>query len=435
MDMSGTILGEWGQRALPTMIERELDLTSYARLRPPKIIVLTGFRRTGKTYLTLLLARSLLRTMTREQVVYLNFEDERIPRRTQFLTGLLPAIRQYSTQDVEYLLLDEIQDMPDWSRWLRRVYDAGAVRLVVTGSSSKMSSREIPTELRGRFLQVNLFPLSFPEFLKFRGLAFELNQVESLPDEKARMLRALCEYVRLGGLPEIVLAVESRKTELAHSYYQTVVRRDIIERHRIRNEEGLKALMRLLLDSTHYTVSKLHNTLKSLHYDLGKATLQRFIGAIENTYFLFSLPAFYPSIKNQMQHPRKAYLIDNIFISSLSSRFSRNQGRLYENLVAIELLRRYAQNPEVDLHYWKNVQHEEVDFVVRQNTQVSQLIQVCADLSDPDTRKREFRALVKASRELKCTNLLVLTEDYEATERFKDRGIRCLPLWKWLLSS
>jgi len=434
-DIVRTLALEWSRRRLPAMVGRDLDLAGYANITPAKIVAVSGFRRVGKTYAMLLLAERLLETLSREEVVYLNFEDERIPLRTETLTGLLPALKQANARPVRFLLLDEVQAVPDWSRWVRRVYDTEDVRFFISGSSSRMSAAEIPTELRGRFLLVKVFPLSFAEFLRFRNLAIDLKAVAFLADEKARLLRALDEYLRWGGLPEIVLADNDRRLEVAQSYYQTVVRRDIVERNRIKNDEAMKALLRLLVNSVAYTVTKLHNTLRSLNYVVGKTTLQRYLSYIEDSYFTFSLTAFAPSVKDQLQHPRKTYFIDNVFITSLSTRFSHSTGRLYENLVAVELLRRAAARPETELHYWKNALHEEVDFVLRNGTRVEQLIQVCSDLTDPDTRKREVRALLKAGRELKCRRLLVITDDYDAVERTKGGTVVFIPLWKWLLAS
>jgi predicted AAA+ superfamily ATPase len=211
------------------------------------------------------------------------------------------------------------------------------------------------------------------------------------------------------------------------------MRRDIIERYKIKNEETLKALLRLLLNSTSYSISKLYNTLKSLGYGIGKTTLQHYLGYIESSYFIFSVPIFSYKIKDQMQYARKVYFIDNSFINTISTRFSKNYGRLYENVVAVSLFKKYHGN----VYYWKNAQKEEVDFIVKDDFKVNQIIQVCYDISDFSTKEREVRALLKASKELKCKDLMVITEDYEKEERVEwfgiKRKIKFIPLWKWLL--
>jgi len=432
-DIIKTILYEWKERKLPELISREIDLLDYTKIKPSKIIVVTGFRRVGKTYLILHLIEKLLKDRTREEVVYINFEDERIPAKTEFLSLLLPMTKQIFDKEVKFLFLDEIQNIPNWSKWLRRVYDNEDIRIFVSGSSSKMSSKEIPTELRGRFFEVNLFPLSFREFLNFKNLMFDLKEIDYVEDKKAGVLKALNEYLLYGGLPEIVLSQENKRIEIAHSYYQTVIRRDIIERHKIKNEEALKALLRLLLDSLNYSISKLYNTLKSLNYEIGKTTLQNYLNYIENSYLLFSVPIFSYKIKDQMQYPRKIYFIDNIFINTISTKFSKNYGRIYENVVAVTLFKKLGDS----IHYWKSLQKEEVDFIVKDGFKVKQLIQVCYNLGDIATKTREVRALLKASKELKCKNLLIITEDYEDEERAAwfgtKRKIKFIPLWKWLL--
>ncbi|MGB9721252.1 MAG: ATP-binding protein [bacterium] len=430
-----TILLEWQKKKLPEIIKREIDLSHYLRMKPAKIIVVTGFRRVGKTYSVLYLIKNLLQEISREEIIYINFEDERIPAKTEFLTKLIPGIRQLFEKEIKFLFLDEIQNIPHWTKWLRRIYDNENIRIFVSGSSSKMSGQEIPTELRGRFLEVKIFPLSFSEFLYFRNLNFDLKTIDYVAGEKARLLKNLEEYLKYGALPEIVLADEDKKIELAHSYFQTVIRRDIIERYGIRNEETLKAILRLLLNSKSYSISKIHNTLKSLNFEIGKATIQRYLSFIENSYFMISLPIFSYKIRDQLQYPRKVYFIDNIFITSISTKFSENMGRLYENLVAVELLRRQARNPLLELYYWRNIQHEEVDFVVKNDTKIEELIQVCYDIDDIDTKKREMRALFRAGNELKCDNLIVLTENYEGIEKYRNKKIEIFPLWKWLFNS
>lgn len=418
-----TLLAEWEQRKLPATIARDIGLADYAVLSPKKIVVVSGFRRTGKTFLLF----HLIASLEKKKVVYINFEDERIPVTTAFLTGLLPAIKEICGQ-IDYVFLDEVHVISQWSKWLRRVYDTESIRFFVTGSSSKMSSREIPTELRGRFLDICVFPLNFREFLRFRNASL----ADKTLDDKAHLGRMLHEFLIYGGLPEVVLMPEEKKIELLRGYFNTVIRRDIIERFHIRSEENLKALLRLLLGSTRYTISKLYNSLKSLQYEVGKSTLQTFIGYIESSYFMYSVPVMSPKVKAQMQWPRKLYFVDTGFISQLSGKFSKDMGRLYENAVFLELRRR--QKSDQDIFYWKNQQHEEVDFVIKQGLSVYQLIQVCYDVDDYDTKKREIKALYKASNELRCRNLIIITEGKEGTETYHGKKIHYVPLWEWLLS-
>ena len=429
-----TILAEWKGKDIPAVIPREINIRDYLNMKINKIIVLNGFRRVGKTYILYGLAHELLKSNSREEVIHINFEDERIPLKTEFLSSLLPTADEIFNKKIKYLFLDELHNIPNWSKWLRRTYDNQNMRIFVSGSSSRMSEEEIPTELRGRFLEIKILPLSFKEFLKFKKLSFDFKLLDYSEKEKPLILKALTEYLTYGGMPEIVLVDENKKFELAQSYYATVIKRDITERYNVKNEESLKALLKLLLDSKEYSISRSYNNLKSLGYEIGKSTLQKYISYIENSYFAFSLPIFSYKVKDQMQYAKKIYFIDNAFINSISTKFLNNFGRLYENIVAVELKRR-----KKECYYWKNMEKEEIDFVIKNDAKINQLIQVCYDITDPDTKKREIKALLKASKALKCNNLLVINQDYSGEENLEwfgiKRKIKFIPLWKWLLGT
>jgi hypothetical protein len=425
-----TILYEWKERKLPKIIRREKDLNEYLRVKPQKIIAITGFRRVGKTYLIFQLIKELLDKKDREEVIYVNFEDERIPLRTEILTNLLPIVKQTFQKFPETLFLDEIQEIPGWSKWTRRIYDQESARIFITGSSSKMSSREIPTELRGRCLEIKISPLSFKEFLRFKNIKIDFKTAPYSANEKAKVSKALEEYLLYGGMPEVVLTSVERKIEILQGYYKTVIRKDIAERFKIKNEEGLKALSLLILNSTSYSITKLYNTLKSLNYKIGKTTLLNYLSYIENSYFMESVFIFSYKIKDQLQHPRKIYFIDNGFITALSTKFSKDFGRLYENLVFQELKRRADYQTEI--FYWKNKANREVDFVLKKQSKITRLIQVCYDIDDPITRDREIKALLMASKDLKCNDLMIINQDIEKIEKIKMKEIKFVPLWKWL---
>ena len=431
--MDGTIkviLYYWIEKDLPEIKEREADLQEYLDILPGKIPVVTGFRRAGKSFIVYDLIKELLKKYSKEEVIYINFNDERIPHDTRFLSDLIPTIRSTFDKKIRYLFLDEIQEMPKWSKWLRRINDNEDIRIFVTGSSSKVSSREIPTELRGRALEIELYPLSFKEFLGFNEISVNLKDISYRENELAILRRYLDIYLKYGGMPEVVLAPESLKIEILQDYYRTVVARDVVERYDIKNEEALKAMIRLLINSSHYSVSKMNNTLKSLGHRIGKTTMMNYIGYLSSSYFLHPIEIFSTKVKDSMQYQRKPYFIDNGFITALSTRMGKDWGRKYENCVAVELMRRGFGD---ELYYWKNDRGWEVDFVLRTEEEVKKLIQVCYDIDNIETKNREIRALYNASRELGCEDLTIISRDTESVENYMDVRIKVIPLWRFLL--
>lgn len=402
-DILKTILYEWQERKLPKVIKRNIRIETKKDSFLRKAKVITGFRRTGKTYLLFSLVQKLLKTYNRKQIIYVNFEDERLPLKTKLLTKLLPAIREVFGQDPDYLFLDELQNIPYWSKWLRRILDQKEISIFVTGSSSKMSSFEMPTELRGRAWETKVSPLDFDEFLRFKRKTINWEKIKHLPDEKAKLNFLFNEYLLWGGLPEVVLTPEERKQELLQNYFQTVVRKEIIERFRIKNEEVLKSFLKLLINSTSFSVSKMYNNLKSLGFKVGKTTLNNYLSYIKSSYFLKELLFYSPKMKSQLQYPRKVYFIDNGFLTSLTTRFSKNYGRLFENFVFWHLTKENK-----NLFYYKNDRGEEIDFVLIKNGEIETLYQACFDLKDFETYQRETKSLLKAGKKFSCQNLYVI---------------------------
>lgn len=430
-DIIKTILYEWREEKLPTVLPRKIDLTTYLKLKVRKIVVVTGFRRSGKTFLIFSLIKKLLKKKNRENVIYINFEDERIPPKTEFLTQLLSTIKETFGHPPEFLFLDELPAIPNWNQWLRRIYDKERINLFVTGSSSKISSEEIPTGLRGRCLEEKIYPLSFGEFLNFKDIKVDFKNLDYLENQRAKVMKGLDEYLYFGGMPEVVLMDKTKKKELLRQYFSAVVRRDIAERFKIKNKEGLRSLLQLLLNSTSFSINRLCNNLKSTGLKIGKTTISRYISYIENSYFMESVPIFSYKIKDQMRLSRKNYFIDNGFINTLSLKFSKDFGRLYENLVFWELKRRFEGS---EIFYWRDEKQREIDFVIKKGLRPELLIQVCYDIGDFETKKRELLSLIKASDKLNCKNLLIITQDFENEEKIKGKIIKFVPLWKWLTS-
>jgi predicted AAA+ superfamily ATPase len=424
-----TLLYEWRDRTIPQVIPRELSIDLSSQPGTIHATVLTGFRRVGKTYLIYQAIETLLKTHSRQDVVYINFEDERmVPPETNLLTDLIPEIQALFGKKPAFLFLDELQIVPNWSKWVRRILDTEPIQLVITGSSSKMGSVELPTELRGRSLEMNVSPLSFREYLHFNGEVLEYDKIPFVKTEESRFRFLMDEYLTFGGLPAVVLTQQGKKQELLQSYFQTVIQRDIAERHHIGNDIALRTLLKLLLNSPTITISKLHNSLKSMGIPVGKSTVDNYLTYIKNSYFMNELYIHTPSVINQTQYPRKTYFVDTGFITALSTKFSKNSGRLFENIVFQKLAHKFDE-----IYYYKDNRGYEVDFITRDAEEITGLYQVCYDLSDEDTRNREVRSLVKAGESLHCDNLSIITLDHPDNRQIP-REIKIIPAAEFFLA-
>lgn len=399
-----TLLYEWKDRKLPVIIARDTHIDVLLPEGVNNATVITGFRRVGKTYLVLEAVEELLRTYSREEVIYLNFEDERIINpTTDLLTDLIPEIQAVYGDKPKYLFIDEVQLVPNWSKWVRRMLDNESFRIFLTGSSSKMSSAELPTELRGRAWEVKVSPLNFSEFLRFKRKTVDFEKIAFVQDEVARFNFLFEEYLTFGALPAVVLTPQEKKQELLQSYFQTMVRKDIAERHKIENDTTLRTLLKLLLNSSYITITKLFNSLKSMGIPVGKETVDNYLSYIETSYFMNELFIFTPVVINQLQYPRKVYFIDTGFMTALSTKFSKNMGRLFENVVFHKLSQKHET-----MYYYEN-KSSEVDFAILDAGVTTALYQVCYDLTDEETRNREVKSLLKAGESLHCTNLSIIT--------------------------
>ena len=412
------ILKENENISIKDLKDRDFDVASLIQKKLNKIITLTGFRRVGKTYLLFL----VMEEIKNEFFVYFNFEDERIPETTEVLTELIYAIEELYNKQPTYLFFDEIHIIPGWRKFLRRILDK-EYKIFVTGSSSKLGLKEIPTELRGRTINYTLFPLSFLEYLNFKEV--EMDRLLALKEIEIK--RIFREYLTFGGFPEIYDSDEIERKEVIQEYFRTLVQRDLIERFNIREDALLNDTVKLLLNSLTVSISKMTKTLQSMGYRCSKNTISNYISYLEKSFFLFQVMYYSRNVKDQMQYPRKIYIIDNGFLKYLALR--PGESRILENIVAVELKRR-----GYEFFYWKSGKGEEIDFVLMENGIATQLIQVSVDISQPDTRDREVRALRKGMKHFGKNKGLILT--YEAEEIIQQNGyeIEVRPVWKWLLN-
>jgi predicted AAA+ superfamily ATPase len=424
------IIEEFHKEGIPDMFRREVDVP----LDINKAVSFIGLRRSGKTYILYQIARELMEKAGKEEIFYINFEDERLEGITT--NDLTKIVELYYKKNPDakksYLLFDEIQEVPGWEKFIRRLLEKNAYRIFITGSSSKMLSKEISTALRGRSLPFRIFPLSFREYLAAKEIVFEPPLIEK---EKGRIKGALDEYLQFGGFPEILNFPEPVKIRTLREYTDMIIYKDLVERYGIEKIGAMKFLMKSVVQnfSKEISIRKLRNFLISSGIKLSKNKVYEYFSYLEDSGFVYVLRKFGHGVREVEGSVPKIYIADVGFASVYGK---SDTGRRFENVVAIELMRRKSLlNPLMESTYFKTADGSEVDFVVSEGEKVRQLIQVCYSLDDMGTKERELRSLLRASGDLKCKDLLVITADSESEESHGGKAVRFIPLWKWLLGN
>jgi predicted AAA+ superfamily ATPase len=425
------LLAEWFASSLPLFINRDIPENLFENRH---ILSLAGVRRSGKTYIFYQIIDQLKKTIPNTNIIYIDFEDDRLlPIDGNEIKELLNVYYQYFQCEETfpiYLFLDEVQNIPNWDKSVRRIFDREQnVQLAITGSSSKLLSSEIATALRGRTLSQYISPLSFKEFLRFKKVEVENLENISYSPQKNQILRLFNEFLEFGSFPQVVLS--EKKIQILQEYYRAIFYRDIVERYQIRQIKVFESFIKLIIQAmaSRFSFGKINNTLASIGYKVGKATLIDYMAKIESAFLAFQVPIYAYSVKDQLQYPRKVYVIDNGLRNAVTFRFSQDRGRLLENVVFNQLYRQ-ADN---EIYYWANKNGLEVDFVVRQGTSVVSLIQVCESLSDPKTAEREIKALKKAMNEFDLDTATILTYDDSGKKTIDNKHINIKPIWLWLL--
>ncbi len=431
-----TVLEKWNfwKREIDTGNKRIITEKLFPVLKYDKVITIVGVRRSGKSYILRQFVKKLIeKRVPKEDILIINFEEPAFEGSN--LRLLLKIYESYKEiikpKGKPYIFLDEIQEVKNWEKFVRSLNERKEAHLILTGSSSKLMSEEMGSILTGRQLTFEVFPLSFKEFLIFNNLTIKSEKQIYLNADYIK--KYVWEYVNYGGFPEVVLTEnEEIKNKIIFEYYNTIINRDIVERFKIRSIEKMRSLARYYFSniSSLITYRKLSKFLK-----IPVETISRFSEYLQTAKLIFFIYRFSFSLKEQENSPRKIYCIDNGLFTSLGFRFIENRSKLLENLIAIEVLRRkfYGYN-SLEIYYWKDYKQREVDFVLKEGAKIKQLIQVCYSLDDYNTKEREIKSLIKASEELKCNNLLIITWDFEGEEKIKGKNIIYKPLWSWLLS-
>lgn len=383
------------------------------------VTVVTGVRRSGKSYLLRQTAKKLIESgVPKKNILIINFEDPRFEGTTNKILESLFNLYQKNLDPKGqiYVILDEIHRVPEWERWVRMMHELEKAKIIISGSNSHLLSREWGTVLTGRHLDITVYPLSFKEFLNFKGF--------SRAAEAPLMLFE--EYRKFGGFPVVVLTLDKEPTLLAH--FNDILSEDIVKRFSIRREQKLRDLARYYAGNPGGLMT--FNSLKKF-LEISETTAERFSRYFEESYLFYFLPRFSTKIKEQEKSPRKVYAVDLGFLSSVGFQNSQNLGASLENLVYLELKRRIS-NAGGEFFYWKDQAHKEVDFLVWNKGKIEKLIQVCWDPQKSETQKREIGSLNKAMEELSVNEGIIITYDFEKEEIVGDKIIKFIPICKWL---
>lgn len=385
---------------------RDVNFKKY--LATGNITVISGPRRAGKSTLLAQFATHFT------DYYYLNFEDERLNSFTidDFQTLMVVFQKRYPSKTV---LLDEIQNVRGWEKFVRRIHDEG-FKIFITGSNAGLLSSELATHLTGRYLKIELFPFSFREYLAYYGFTYE-----NTTYKRARVLKFFDEHVKDGGFP---LYIKEKDVDVLQQLYSDILHKDLIARFKIRDIKTFKELAGYLLSNVGKEVSYV-NLQKSLGIK-SQTSVKNYIDFLQEGYLIFEIYRYDHSRKKQFVHDKKIFCIDNGLKNAVGFAISEDFGRALENIVLLELKRKKSE-----VYFFKA--KKECDFVVKEKNCVTQVIQVTADYKKPGTKSRELEGLMEAMEVLKVSNGLILTYDTEEKIKIGRSTVRVMPIWKWLL--
>ncbi len=419
------IIKNFQDRSLKGIKPRDVILP----LASGKIITVSGVRRSGKTYLLMDAVKKLIKKgISFKQIVFINFEDERLEIEKNDFDLIIKAYQElYSEQDISkvYFFFDEIQNIEGWEKFTRRIYDSVSTHIFITGSNAKFLSRDISTTLRGRSLNYEVFPLSFPEFLEFLKISPDIHSSKN----RAKIAAKSKDYLLNGGFPELLSVEKSFFLKTLQEYFDVMLFKDIIERYKRKTHAHLlKYFIKRLLSSisTPVSIYKIYNELKSQGYKIDKNLLYELIEELNSIYLFFPLHKYSASpIKREMSE-KKFYIVDNGLANAVSFNLSENKGNLLENAVFMRL---YSMG--FLLYFYKN--RKECDFVRIRKDGKKEVYQVCYDLSDEVVKQREFAGLIEACLELKIKSGYVISMSEEFEKTISGVKIKVIPFYKWVL--
>jgi predicted AAA+ superfamily ATPase len=419
-------------------IDMELPNVVHRHIRLPEIPnmanIVIGMRRSGKTWLFYQEMQRLLESgVERSQLLYLNLEDERLlGMEVSDMRYILDTYHRLFPEHLDrrsYLFLDEIQCIDGWESFIRRVLDSENIRVYITGSSSKMLSQDLATSMRGRCVESTVLPYSFREFLAARGVATPPQLERVSKGVRARLEHETLQYIELGGFPALTHIESIDRPQILQSYVDTVIFRDLVERHGLSNTLALKHLIKRLLSDVaeKFSVNRFFNDIKSQGISCGKATLLGYLDHLQEAFLVFPVAIESNSEKRKQVNPKKIYAIDTGLARSYTTKRTRDLGHLLENVVFLELKRRGHH-----ISYHVTSRGREIDFATYSGTR-RQLIQVSTEICQESTRQREL-APFEACRDEEADRILI-TLNQQETIQHPNGTIQVIPAWRWLLGS
>ncbi|HEY4695617.1 MAG TPA: ATP-binding protein [Candidatus Hydromicrobium sp.] len=400
---------------------KDRSLVKTLDYKSKEIIDLIGPRRSGKSSILKLIIKHL---NLKNNYLFINFEDPFFieNNKPHIIEEFISVFKEYFNPELKYLFLDEIQEIEQWESVVRKLRDSGEFKIFITGSSSSLLSGEISTLLTGRHLSYQVFPLSFSEFLIFKNI--NIKGRKDIVLNQRIIARYFYEYMDTGSFPEIVLTGNS---ELVKNYFYDILQKDIVMRYNIREKEILERIAVYTLSNSSKIIS-----LESLKktFDISFALASSYIDYLKNSFLIFELFQFSYSLKKQQKALKKIYTIDSGIANAVSFRFSKDSGRILENIVFLHL-----KMMGKEIYYYKTKNNLEVDFIVKKETEEKELIQVSWSLIDKKTREREIKSLLIAMSELSILKGLILTDDEEENIEIEQKTIIVKPAYKWLLEN
>ena len=427
------ILNEWNywNRELPqTQIRSVCDEKITTLLGYDEVLVIKGIRRSGKSTLMLNSIKNLLTSgVDIKNILFVNLEDPRFINHlsTDLLQEIKDVYLEYLNPDANpYIFLDEIQNIPNWEKWVNKEYELKLSCITISGSNSSMLSSEIASSLSGRYLQVDVYPLSFTEYLQFKNITLK-NRLD-LVEKKIELNREFEAYLKYGGFPKVLDYETTQKRDLLITYKDSILLKDIVARYNLKEFKTLEEIAAFLLANSgiSQSINKLKNNFH-ISYDMANAYVEYLIKA----YMLFEIPKFDYSLKKQKANDKKYYSIDLGLSNIMRVANLQTRGDDLETVVLLELLRRGYK-----VYYYKTTNGLECDFLVEKENMITQLIQVTFSLKDEKTRTRELRVFSKAIEDLqlKDVELIVIHEDNTADVVYDGLDIKTVNIKEWLIN-